>query len=88
MINSDQFRESLARTDAEFRYLSEQHQELDSRISQLSRQPYRSDTEELEEGTLKKRKLQLKDQMARMIQRRRELAARGPSTALQTHPRS
>ena len=87
MSSSDPLRESLERTDAEFRSLSEQHQELDSRISKLSRQPYRSDVEDLEAATLKKRKLQLKDQMERMLQHRRERATRGPSAALQTHAR-
>lgn len=82
-MSTDQLRESLLRTDEEFRHLSEQHQELDSRISELSRQLYRSDTEEIEEGTLKKRKLHVKDQMERVLRRRRELAEQGQSPSLQ-----
>jgi hypothetical protein len=82
-MNMDQLRESLLRTDEEFRHLSEQHQELDSRISELSGQLYRSDTEELEEATLKKRKLQVKDQMETLLRRRREREAQGTSPSLQ-----
>ena len=81
----DQLHESLVRTDEEFRHLSEQHQELDSRLSELSSQPYRSDTEELEEATLKKRKLHVKDQMERVIRRRRELTDQDLSPSLQPH---
>ncbi len=84
-MSTDQLRESLLRTDEEFRHLSEQHQELDSRVSALSRQLYRSDTEGLEEATLKKRKLYVKDQMERMLRRRRELTEKGPSPSLQPH---
>ena len=84
-MSTDQLHESLVRTDEEFRHLSEQHQELDSRISKLSSQLYRSDTEEREEATLKKRKLHVKDQMERVLRRRRELTEQGPSPSLQPH---
>ena len=84
-MSTDQLRESLLRTDEEFRHLSEQHQQLDSRISELSHQLYRSDTEELEEATLKKRKLHVKDEMERVLRRRRELAEQRPSPSLQPH---
>lgn len=87
MRNSDPLRENLLENDEEFRHLVNQHQELDDRINELSRQLYRSDTEELEEATLKKRKLQLKDHMETMLRRHRELSG-GPSTpALQPHAR-
>lgn len=72
MIASDQLREILVQTDEEFRHLSEQHRQLESRLTELSRHLYRSAPEERERVTLKKRKLQLKDQMEQMLKRRRE----------------
>ena len=74
MIGTDQLREILVRTDAEFRHLTEQHQELDARLNELSQQLYRSGKEESERTTLKKRKLQLKDRMEQMLRRRRKVA--------------
>ena len=73
MIASDQLREILVQTDEEFRHLSEQHRELESRLTELSRHLYLSAPEERERVTLKKRKLQLKDQMEQMLKRRREV---------------
>ena len=87
MSSSDPLRESLLEQDEEFRQLSLQHQELDNRISELSRQLYRTNTEELEEATLKKRKLQLKDQMETMLRRHRELSDRSAPPVLQPHAR-
>jgi uncharacterized protein YdcH (DUF465 family) len=88
MRSSDPLRESLLGQDEEFRQLSVQHEELDDPIDELSRQPYRTNTEELEEATLKKRKLQLKDQMETMIRRHRELSNSHAVPALQPHARS
>ena len=83
MRTFEQLRESLLQTDDEFRELAAQHQQLDSRLSQLSRQIYRSNPEELEEATLKKLKLHLKDQMESVLRRHRELTEADPLPALQ-----
>lgn len=56
-------KDQLLRTDIGFRQLAEQHQELDTRLHQLALRHYLSEPEERERVTLKKRKLQLKDQM-------------------------
>ena len=87
MRSSDPLRESLLEQDESFRQLSDQHQELDDRINELSRQLYRTKTEELEEATLKKRKLRLKDQMETMIRQHREQSEGQASPALQPHAR-
>ena len=50
-------------TDDRYRELIEQHHQLDDRLHQLSDRHYLSNSEQLEEVTLKKRKLALKDQM-------------------------
>lgn len=71
MASSQQLRETLLQTDEEFRRLSEQHRDLEARLNELSRQLYQNGTEELEEATLKKRKLQLKDRMEEILRERR-----------------
>ena len=86
MTSSQQLRENLLHTDEEFRQLAEQHHELDTRISELSRQLYRTGNEELEKATLKKRRLRLKDRMEDIVRRRSESARVGSAT-LQPHAR-
>lgn len=56
----------LLRSDDGFRHLAEQHHQLDDRLHQLTERHYLSDTEQLEEATLKKKKLALKDRMEEM----------------------
>ncbi len=62
----------LFRTDEEFHQLAEQHHELDDRLHQLTAKSYLSEPEQLEETTLKKRKLQLKDRMEDILRRHRD----------------
>jgi uncharacterized protein YdcH (DUF465 family) len=49
-----------------YRQLAAQHSELDLRLHQLIDKPYLSTSEQIEEATLKKRKLALKDQMEQL----------------------
>jgi hypothetical protein len=49
--------------------LATQHRVIDTRLHELSSKPYRLASEELEEHTLKKRKLALKDQMEQVTRR-------------------
>lgn len=56
-------RSLLLQKDHDYRQLVEQHHELDNRLQELSDKPYLSPTEQIEEVTLKKRKLALKDRM-------------------------
>lgn len=53
----------LLQSDETFRHLVEQHHQLDSRLHELTEKPYLTSSEQLEEVTLKKRKLALKDRM-------------------------
>ena len=57
----------LLQSDQQFRQLAEQHHQLDDRLHQLIEKHYLSDTEQVEEVTLKKRKLALKDQMESIV---------------------
>ncbi|HEX8619794.1 MAG TPA: YdcH family protein [Thermoanaerobaculia bacterium] len=49
--------------DPEFRKWAEEHQRCETRLNELTAKGEISSAEELEEKTLKKRKLHLKDQM-------------------------
>ncbi|MGH9370391.1 MAG: YdcH family protein, partial [Vicinamibacterales bacterium] len=60
----------LLQTDEEFRQLATQHHDLDEKLHDLTARHYLSEPEQLEEVTLKKRKLHLKDQMESIIRRR------------------
>jgi hypothetical protein len=53
----------LLQTDDRYRQLAEQHHQLDDRLHELIEKHYLSASEQLEEVTLKKRKLALKDRM-------------------------
>ena len=50
----------------DYRQLAERHHQLDDRLHQLLEKHYLSSSEQVEEITLKKRKLALKDQMEQM----------------------
>jgi len=56
----------LLQSNDQYRQLSERHHQLDDRLHQLSERHFPSASEQLEEVTLKKRKLALKDQMEQM----------------------
>ena len=53
----------LLQNNDQYRQLAVKHQELDTRLHELSEKHYLSASEEIEAVTLKKRKLALKDQM-------------------------
>jgi len=57
----------LSSEDDEFRKWIEEHHECESRLSELASKRDVTVDDELEEKTLKKRKLHLKDQMAARI---------------------
>jgi uncharacterized protein YdcH (DUF465 family) len=56
----------LLRSNDQYRQLAQRHHQLDDRLHELTERHYLSDTEQIEEVTLKKRKLALKDQMEAM----------------------
>jgi uncharacterized protein YdcH (DUF465 family) len=62
----------LLRTDEEYSQLAAKHHELDDRLHQLTAKVYLSEPEQVEETTLKKRKLQLKDRMEDIARRHRD----------------
>jgi uncharacterized protein YdcH (DUF465 family) len=70
--------EQSQHTDEEYHDLAAKHHELDERLSQLTAKNYLSEPEQLEEATLKKRKLQIKDRME-------DLRRRGSDAPSQPH---
>ncbi|MDT7542861.1 MAG: hypothetical protein QOE33_2765 [Acidobacteriota bacterium] len=73
--NTDSLREQLIMSDPEFRDLARAHGQYEARLSELSSLPYPSDEEQLEEVTLKKKKLAVKDQMQEIILRHQRSSA-------------
>jgi uncharacterized protein YdcH (DUF465 family) len=64
-------KEVLLETDAEFHDLALKHHQLEDRLHELTAKPYLSEPEQVEEVTLKKRKLLLKDRMEGILRQRR-----------------
>ena len=67
----DELKRQLLETDEEYRQLASQHHDLDEKIHSLATRHYLSEPEQLEEVTLKKRKLHLKDQREDIVRRHR-----------------
>lgn len=66
----EELKRQLLQTDEEYRHLATQHHDLDEKVHNLTARNYLSEPEQLEEVALKKRKLQLKDQMEDLLRRR------------------
>ena len=73
-------KQQLLESNDEFRQLATQHHDLDERIHNLATRPYLSEPEQIEEVTLKKRKLHLKDQMEHMLRHSRADHGRVPAS--------
>ncbi len=67
-----ELRELLMRNNEEFRRLASEHQSYDKQLEQLSNRHVLSEDEKLQEVTLKKKKLMLKDQMYAMLSKYRK----------------
>jgi uncharacterized protein YdcH (DUF465 family) len=67
--------QDLVRGDEEYKQLEAQHHEYESRLGELAEKAVLSDEEEVEEITLKKKKLQLKDRMQEIARRHRAAPA-------------
>jgi uncharacterized protein YdcH (DUF465 family) len=67
ITTADLLKEELMNRDPEFRELAREHTRYEERLSELTALAYPSDEEQLEEVTIKKKKLALKDQMYALI---------------------
>jgi uncharacterized protein len=63
MSKADSLKDELMASNPEFREMAREHGRYEQRLSELSALTYPSDEEQMEEVTLKKKKLVLKDQM-------------------------
>jgi uncharacterized protein YdcH (DUF465 family) len=73
-VQTRDLKDQLLQKDGEFTELAAKHHELEDRLQALTSKPYLSEPEQLEEATLKKRKLALKDRMEDIRRRHRETA--------------
>jgi uncharacterized protein YdcH (DUF465 family) len=67
MSVADPVRDELLKNNATFRELVHQHESFEKRLVELAHLSYPNDEEQLEEVTLKKKKLQVKDEIYSMI---------------------
>ncbi len=74
-MSDDSLRQMLLSNNPEYRQLDEQHREYESRLSNLTDKVVLDDAEQVEETTLKKRKLQIKDRMEAIARETRAMAA-------------
>lgn len=69
MMENSEISQILYEQNQEFRSLFEEHRTLENRLSELSSRLYLSDQEQVEEVTLKKKKLALKDRMQELMRK-------------------
>ena len=67
IATSDTVKDELIKTNPTFRDLVHQHQNYEQRLTELSGLTYPNDDEQVEESTLKKKKLMVKDAMYAMM---------------------
>ncbi|HQU92824.1 MAG TPA: YdcH family protein [Pyrinomonadaceae bacterium] len=63
----DVVRDELIKTNTAFRDLVNQHQSFEARLNELAHLNYPNDDEQVEESTLKKKKLMVKDAIYEMM---------------------
>ncbi len=67
MSTPDVVRDELIKSNSAFRDLVHQHQNYENRLSELAHLTFPSDDEQIEESTLKKKKLLIKDEIYAMM---------------------
>lgn len=67
MSTADPVRDELLRSNQAFRDLVHQHEDYEKRLTELAHLTFPSDDEQLEEITLKKKKLAVKDEIYDMM---------------------
>jgi len=68
-MSSQDVRQSLMAQDPEFRSLAEEHSRCESQLEQILKSSYLNSDDLIQEATLKKRKLVLKDRMEQLVAR-------------------
>jgi uncharacterized protein YdcH (DUF465 family) len=65
-------KQHLMATNEEFSRLALEHSQHEQQLEELSRQPYLTEAQKIEEVKLKKRKLSLKDRMESILQKHKK----------------
>ena len=68
----EELKQELIATNEEFSQLAKEHSEYKRKLEELYNHPHLTDADRVEEINLKKRKLFLKDQMERILQKHRK----------------
>jgi len=68
MLNTNAVKDELLKSNPTFRELVQQHQGYEKRLTELAHLTYPNDNEMLEESTIKKKKLMVKDEIYAMMQ--------------------
>jgi uncharacterized protein YdcH (DUF465 family) len=72
-MTSLEMRTSLMAADPEFKRLADEHWQCESKLEEILKSPYVNAEDLMQEATLKKLKLHLKDQMESIIAQRRQV---------------
>jgi hypothetical protein len=72
LIGEAELKEQLMLNNEEFRRLATEHQSYENQLEQLASRHHLTEAEKLQEVTLKKKKLFLKDRMFLMLQKYRK----------------
>ena len=72
VAETEALKQQLLANDATFAALAEEHHQYETRLSELAELHYPSEEEQIEEATLKKKKLFLKDQMEEIMRHHKE----------------
>jgi hypothetical protein len=68
-ILPQEIREHLMATNPEYQQLAQEHTQYETQLEQLSKSPYLNSEDLIQQATLKKLKLRVKDEMERLIAR-------------------
>ena len=79
MMKEEEIKEQLMASSADFRRLAEEHHRYEGKLQEINGRQHMTEQDHLEEITLKKKKLHLKDQMNSMIAKLREELSHQPS---------
>lgn len=74
-ITTQDIRQSLLAGDPEYRRLAEEHSRCESQLEQILKSSYLNAEDLLQEATLKKLKLRLKDQMELIVARHQQMVS-------------
>jgi hypothetical protein len=75
LSDTEALKQQLIANDSQYAELAQTHGQYEKRLSELAALHYPSAEEQMEEATLKKKKLYLKDQMETILRRYKEQAA-------------